>query len=311
MIVSLARPKDILLRLAVITRTTMPKPQIAPPKFEDVAESVLSRHARLWKPSTLSVCRSYLRNQILPFFGALPIGDITHVHVRRWFASLAATPAAANRSLPVLSVILKGAEALGHRADDSNPCIGIKRHRLQGRSRFLTSGEMQRLGAALDAHEAHAQAVVAVVRLLLLTGARQGEIRRLQWRDYREGNLYLPDGKTGPRTVWLSSAARSVLDSLPETGHWVFPKPCGTEPTSTSTLYRHWHILRKDADLPDVRLNDLRHSYASFALRRGETVVTIGRLLGHRDPNTTLRYLHFADPLARQSTETVGAALAE
>ena len=281
------------------------------PKFADVAEPVLLRHARLWKPSTLSVCRSYLRNQILPFFGALPIGEITHAHVRQWFAGLGATPAAANRSLPILSVILKGAEALGHRADASNPCVGIKRHRLQGRSRFLTSGEMQRLGAALDAHKLRAPAAVAVVRLLLLTGARQGEVRGLQWRDYREGNLYLPDSKTGPRTVWLSSAARSVLDSLQQNGRWMFPKPCGSGPMSTETLYRHWRILRENADLPDVRLHDLRHSYASFALRRGETVITIGRLLGHRDPNTTLRYLHFADPLARQSTEIVGTALAE
>ncbi|MCY4060646.1 MAG: site-specific integrase, partial [Gammaproteobacteria bacterium] len=222
-----------------------------------------------------------------------------------------ATPAAANRSLPVLSVILKGAEALGHRANDSNPCVGIKRHRLQGRSRFLTSGEMRRLGAALDAHAPRALAPVAVVRLLLLTGARQGEVRGLQWRDYREGNLYLPDGKTGPRTVWLSSAARSLLDSLQRNGRWMFPKRCGSEPMSTETLYHHWRILQKNADLNDVRLHDLRHSYASFALRRGETILTIGRLLGHRDPNTTLRYLHFADPLARQSTETVGSALAE
>ena len=287
------------------------KPRANGPKFEDIAEPILLRHARLWKPSTLSVCRSYLRNQILPFFAELPVADITHAHVRRWFAGLGATPAAANRSLPVLSVILKGAEALGHRTDASNPCIGIKRHRLRGRSRFLTSREVHRLGAALDAHEARAPAAVAVVRLLLLTGARQGEIRGLQWRDYREGNLYLPDSKTGPRTVWLSSAARSVLDSLLQAGRWVFPKPCGSGPMSTEALYRHWRILRDNADLPGVRLHDLRHSYASFALRQGETVLTIGRLLGHRDPNTTLRYLHFADPLARQSTETIGTVLAE
>ena len=281
------------------------------PKFEDIAEPVLLRHARLWKPSTLAVCRSYLRNQIMPFFGKLPVAEITHADVRRWFAGLAATPAAANRSLPVLSVILRGAEALGHRTDARNPCVGIKRHRLRGRSRFLTSREMHRLGDALDAYEPRAAAAVAVVRLLLLTGARQGEVRGLQWRDYREGNLYLPDGKTGPRTVWLSTAARSVLDSLQHAGRWVFPKPCGSGPMSTETLYRHWRILRHDADLADVRLHDLRHSYASFALRQGETVLTIGRLLGHRDPNTTLRYLHFADPLARQSTETIGSVLAE
>ena len=78
----------------------------------------------------------------------------------------------------------------------------------------------------------------------------------------------------------------------------------------TETLYGCWRTVRAAANLPDVRLHDLRHSYASFALQQGELVPTIGRLLGHRDPTTTLRYAHFADALAREAVETVGAALA-
>ena len=279
------------------------------PLFENVAEEVFRRYGRVWKPRTAKVNRSYLRNQILPWFRSRPIGDITREEVQRWFAALHATPAAANRSLPILSVILRQAEIYGHRPDDSNPCAGLRRYRERGRERFLTADEVRRLGTALAAHETIAPSAVAVVRLLTLTGCRQGEIRTLRWPDYREGHLFLRDSKTGPRTVWLSSAARAVLDRLPRTAEWTFPAPTGRGPMPTETLYRCWRYVRKAANLPDVRLHDLRHSYASFALRHGETVPTIGRLLGHRDPTTSLRYTHIADGMVRGAVEAVGAAL--
>ena len=281
----------------------------APAAFEEVAEEVFCRYGRAWKPRTAKVNRAYLRNQILPWFRGRPIGDITHTEVQRWFATLHATPAAANRSLPILSVILHQAEVYGYRPDGSNPCAGLRRYRERRRERFLTDAEYQQLGAALAAHEAVAPLAAAVVRLLALTGCRQSEVRTLQWPDYREGHLFLRDSKTGPRTVWLSSAARSVLDRLPRSGEWTFPAPTGGAPMPTETLYRCWRCIRTAAGLPDMRLHDLRHSYASFALRRGETVLTIGRLLGHRDPVTSLRYTHVDDPLVRSAVEAVGAAL--
>ena len=242
-------------------------------------------------------------------FQGRPIADITRREVQRWFAALHATPAAANRSLPILSVIMRQAEIYGHRSENSNPCAGLRRYRLRGRERFLTFDELRRLGAALVVREDAAPLQVAVVRVLLLTGCRQSEVRTLHWQDYREGHLFLRDSKTGPRTVWLSSAARLVLDRLPRTGRWVFPASTGAGPMSTETLYGCWRALRSAAGLPDVRLHDLRHSYASFALRQGETVLTIGRLLGHRDPATTLKYTHFADTMAREAVEAVGAIL--
>ena len=278
-------------------------------RFETVAEEAFRRYERVWKPGTLAVNRSYLRNQILPSFRDRPITDITRADVQRWFASLRATPAAADRSLPVLSAILRHAEIHGRRPEGSNPCTAIRRYRPQGRERFLTVDEYRRLGAALAVREAAAPLPAAIVRLLLLTGCRQGEIRTLHWKDYRAGHLFLRDGKTGPRTVWLSSPARLVLDRLPRAGRWVFPASNGGGPMTTETLYGFWRTLRTAADLPDVRLHDLRHSYASFALRQGETVLAIGRLLGHRDPATTLKYIHFADAMAREAVETVGAAL--
>ena len=170
----------------------------------------------------------------------------------------------------------------------------------------MTLEETRRLGAAFDALETDSPLAVAVILLLALTGCRQSEIRTLDWRDYREGHLFLRDSKTGPRTVWLSSAAREVLEHLPQTCRWIFPAQHGKLPLSVHELYRCWEAIRLHSDLGRLRLHDLRHSYASFALRQGETILTIGRLLGHRDPETTLRYTHFGDAMAQRAVEAVG-----
>ena len=278
-------------------------------RFEVIADEVFRRYGRRWKPRTVRVNRSYLRNQILPWFAGRPVGAISRNEVRQWFASLNQTPAAANRSLPILSVILREAEIHGYRAEGSNPCSGIRRYRRRGRERFLTAGELRQLGAALAKREPETPLPTAVVRLLLITGCRQGEVRALRWRDYREGHLFLPDSKTGPRTVWLSSAAQRLLDRLPRTSEWAFPSADSDRPMSSDTLYGFWRSLRAVSGLRDVRLHDLRHTYASLALRQGETVLAIGRLLGHRDPATTLRYTHFAPAAMRDAVEAVGSVV--
>ena len=277
--------------------------------FETVAEEVFLRYARNWKPSTLRVNRGYYRNQILPWFQGRPIAGITAHDVRRWFASLHETPVAADRSAPILSVIMRQAEVYGYRPEGTNPCAGIKRYRRRGRERFLSVAELRRLGDVLTRHEADHPQFVAIIRLLLLTGCRRSEIVTLKWRYYREGKLFLPDSKTGPRTVWLSSAAREVLDRLPRSVGWVFPSPRTGGCLNAATLACFWHLLREQASLSDVRLHDLRHTYASMALTQGETVLTIGRLLGHRNPATTLKYTHMSDLTVREAADVVGAIL--
>ncbi|MYE00150.1 MAG: tyrosine-type recombinase/integrase [Alphaproteobacteria bacterium] len=278
--------------------------------FEAVAERAFHRHERVWKPGTLDVNRSYLRNQILPHFAGRPIATIDRQEVRRWFARLRATPVAADRSMPVLSVIMKEAEAMGLRPEGSNPCRGIRRYRRKGRERFLSDEEIRRLSERLTAHEARWPEQAALIRLLLLTGCRKSEILTLQWSDYRDGHLFLRDSKTGPRTVWLSGPARVVLDGLERRGRWVFPASQGDRPRSIAWLERFWFMVRAEAELEDAHLHDLRHSMASLALRRGETVLAIGRLLGHRKPETTLKYTHIADAMLHEAAEIVGAALA-
>ena len=218
---TVAEARERARNMLAAVRTGRPAPDGETP-FEAVAEAAFRRHGRNWKPSTLSRNRHHLRRQILPRFGGRQIAAIMRKDVRDWFASMHATPVAADRSMPVLSVIMKYAEAEGLRPEGSNPCRGIRRYRRKNRERFLSEAEFGRLGRAL--REVRPSPAVPIIRLLALTGCRPGEIRTLRWTDFRDGHVYLRDGKTGPRTVWLSSAAREVLDGLPR------PSPCRPGP---------------------------------------------------------------------------------
>ena len=239
--------------------------------FEAVADEVFRRYARNWKPSTIKVNRNYYRNHILPWFRGRPITEITTNDVRRWFASLHNTPVSSDRSAPILSVIMRQAEVYGYRPAGTNPCAGIRRYRRKGRERFLSTPEFRRLGEVLVRHEADHPQAVAIIRLLLLTGCRKGEIVSLKWRYYREGKLFLPDSKTGPRTVWLSSAARALLDGRPRRAVWIFPSPRTDSHLTASRVDEFWCCVRAEADLRDVRLHDLRHSFARTFGAKGLT----------------------------------------
>ena len=120
--------------------------------FEDFAETVFLQYERLWKRTTLAVNRRYLKSQILPHFAGRPVAEIDRREVHDWFAALRTTPVAADRSMPVLSVIMREAEAMGLRPEGSNPCRGIRRYRRKGRERFLSDDEIRRLSARLSAH---------------------------------------------------------------------------------------------------------------------------------------------------------------
>ncbi len=210
---------------------------------------------------------------------------------------------------PSLSVIMAQAEIHGYRPENSNPCTGIRRYRRAGPERFLSEVELRRLGDSLALHETDKPLPVAIIRLLLLTGCRAGEIRYLAWRDYRDGHLHLRDSKTGPRTVWLSSPAREVLAGLPRTSRWTFPSSRADAPVSMTMIQQFWQRLRAAAELDDMRLHDARHAHASIAIMQGETVPVIGRLLGHHDTATTLGYTHLAGAVMRDAADAMGGVL--
>ena len=280
-----------------------------PVPFEILADEVFERYGRHWKPRTPAVNLGYCRNQILPWFKGKPISEITGLDVRRWFASLHATPVAAGRSAPILSVMFKQAKAYGYRPGGSNPCTGIKRCRRRGRERFLSAEEIRRLSKVLDRHQDRHPKETSVVRLLLLTGCRKSGILTLQWPAYREGRLYLSDSKTGPRTVWLSFATRKVLNDLPRIDPWMFPLPRDNGHFSTTKLDRIWWKIRVEAGINDIRCHDLRHSFASWAIMRGVPLPTAARLLGHGQVSMTLRYAHVADLEVEAAAEQTGAVI--
>ena len=280
--------------------------------FEMVAEEVFQRYGRTWKPRTLYVNQGYYRQQLLPWFRERQISEITCRDVQEWFVSLHATPVAADRSAPVLSVIMARAEDYGYRPEGSNPCKGIRRYRRQGRERFCSVEEVRRLGRVLQGHEARFPAYVAVIRLLLLTGCRRQEIVSLRWTDYREGHLYLSDSKTGPRMVWLSSPARQILKTLPRCSSWVFPSARTTARSMSDSAIGHfWMRVQSDAGLKDVRLHDLRHTYASLAVMQGTPLPVVAKLLGHSKTTMTLRYAHTGDRETEAAAERIGTTVSE
>ena len=215
------------------------------PLFRDHAEHFMRRQARRWKPSTQENNRHLLNRYILPFLGDLRVSDIAPADVRRWFDSMSATPASANRALPVLSVMMTQAELWNLRPQGSNPWRKIRRYPAKPRERFLSIEELKRLGFVLD--HADDTRAAAAVRLLLFTGARSSEITGLKWDWIHGTGAVLPDSKTGPKTIQLPPPARAVLQSLPRCGEFIFSNRRGDRPMND--LGQRWGVLRKLAGL--------------------------------------------------------------
>ena len=204
------------------------------------------------------------------------------------------------------------AEECGFRERGTNPCIGIRKNPGRNVARFLETGELARLGRALDAREAKWPEAVAAIRLLALTGCRRGEVLNLRWRDIGDGAITLPETKTGPRTVRLGEAARMLIEALPgaqDPDACLFPRHA--DGRGIWTLTKCWRTVCADAKLGRLRLHDLRHTAASHAIMSGETLPLVGKLLGHRRHSTTAGYAHLADIHLVETAEKVGNLIAD
>ena len=261
----------------------------------------MRRQGRRWKPSTREGNRRLIDRYLVPFFGTMRVADIARADVRRWFDSMSGTPGNANRTLSVLSVMMRQAELWNLRPQGSNPCRNMRRYKTTPRERFLPANELKRLGFVLD-HAEDRQAAAAI-RLLLFTGARSSEITGLRWDWIRGTRAILPDSKTGPKTIQLPPPARAVLNALPREGRFVFPNRRGDGPMTDLGL--RWQRLRDLAGLDCVRIHDCRHTYASHAVMSGLALYTVGRLLGHADTGSTERYAHLADEHVRKAAERI------
>ncbi len=225
------------------------------------------------------------------------------------------TAAAVRAALRVLSSMFETAGDWGLLPEGTNPCRAIVKYPLRRRERFLTEAEFMRLGKTLDEIEAGGGAsacAVAAIRLLTLTGCRKSEVLGLRWEDVAlgESELRLADSKTGARVVSLPPAAAGLLAALPRLpgNPWVFP---GRKPGARLSGLDHvWRKVLVRAELDDVRIHDLRHSYASRALALGEGLSVIAKLLGHSHIQTTARYAHLARDTVREAAERVAASIA-
>ena len=287
------------------------------PRLADMAARYMDEYLALHcKPATMRIRSAAIFRHIVPRLGNLRIGAVRRRHVAALHQRLAATPVQANNVIITLSQIYAKAQDWGIIAEGTNPCRHVALYRQRRRERFLTETEFRRLGRVLDEAPANGGATpeaIAAIRLLILTGCRRGEILGLRWEDVnlKAGELRLRDTKTGPRMVPLSPAALRLLADLPRAagGEWVIP---GRKPGAHMVrLGSAWRLLRKRAGLDDVRLHDLRHSFASSALALGESLPMIARLLGHRQIASTVRYAHLARSSVHEAAARVADSLAE
>ena len=268
------------------------------------------------KPRTVASTRTVVHRHIVPALGKMPLAAVERAQVAELHQRLYETPAIANAVVGALSAMYKLAGEWGLVPEGLlNPCRSLVKYPGRRRERFLTEAEFDRLGCVLDEVEAKGGAsapAVAAIRLLILTGCRKSEILTLRWEDVApdENELRLPDTKTGARAVSLSPAAVKLLAGLPRLpgNPWVIPgrKPGGR----LSSLDYVWRIIREKAGLEDVRIHDLRHSYASRALALGESLPMIGKLLGHSQIQTTARYAHLARDSVKEAAELVAESIA-
>jgi integrase len=211
---------------------------------------------------------------------------------------------------------MRWCEDIGYRPEQSNPCRGTKKYTVSKRERFLSAEELRRLGDVLAQVEKDSGAslfAVAAIRLLILTGARLNEILTLKWSyvDLHRGLILLPDSKTGKKSIRLNEPAIKVLTRLPRlrgNPHVIVGQVDGGHVVNLQKTWRH---IRALAGLDDVRIHDLRHSFASVAAASGASLPMIGKLLGHTQPKTTARYAHLADDPLHQLKRKVGNAIVE
>ena len=303
------------VRVALLQATPEPDSTAAPeravPLLREFVEGEWKKaHLDRYKPSTRKGVDALLARRILPEFGSKRLDCIAPARIMCWFDAYSRTaPGNANHALALLRQIMNFVIACGY--IEKNPTQGIRPNRRPKLTRFLSREEIGRLHRVLDAQTGDSDRQQAdVIRLLLLTGCRRGEILGLRWSEVHRDALFLSDAKMGARKVPLNSQARSILDRQPRDANpFVFPSPRNPHRPLSEHLSL-WYRVRREAGIEDVRLHDLRHTFASHAVLRGIPLPVVSRLLGHAHPSMTLRYAHVSDRETEAAAERIGAVIA-
>ncbi len=281
----------------------------AAPTVTVLAERFLTEHAfAKRKPATAAQYRRLFEKYILPEIGRMKVADVARRDIMRLHASMSALPYQANRTLALVSTLFTFAERVGARPDGANPARHVERFREEPRERTLSSDELARLGDALDETK-ESLFVVALIKLLVFTGARLGEILTLEWGqiDVERGEARLADSKTGRKTIHLSLPALEILTDLPRLADNPYVIPGNNPGAHFIGVQRPWQRIRAAAGLEGLRIHDLRHAFASVAASSGMALPIIGKLLGHTQAATTQRYAHLAaDPVKAAAQDVAG-----
>ncbi len=283
--------------------------------IKDLAERFDEQHISIRiKKNTATEYRRLLKKHILPRLGSFLVAEVTRADIATFHHNMRHIPYQANRCLEIISKMFNLAELWGLRPDGSNPRRLIQKYPEVKRERFLSLDEIKHLGNVLREMEAERlvmPSAALAVRLLLYTGCRLSEIMTLKWEyvDLEGAALHLPDSKTGAKTVHLGRAAVELLEKAPAIvgNPWVIT---GTLPGSRLNELQHsWRRIRARAGLNDVRIHDLRHTFASTAVAAGQSLPMIGALLGHTQVQTTARYAHLASAPVKGAADVVSNLL--
>ena len=269
------------------------------------------------KPRTASDYEKLVEQKIKPALGHLILARVAKDDILRFHATMKATPRRANYTVRTVGALMTYAEDCRLRPQQTNPCRRIKMYPEHLRERFMDEAEIGRAAEAIAGAEREGVIgphAAAGLRLALLTGARSGEVTAIRWVhvDWARRQIRLPDGnepgrKTGARTIYLNEPAIEVLKTVPRVGPFVVAGAKPGEPYQN--LGRAWIVVRGRAGLDDVRLHDVRHSFASLAAAKGHSLPMIGKLLGHKVAATTQRYAHLARDVVSDVADEIGAAM--
>jgi len=288
----------------------------AAPTMGDLIKRFTEEHLPRKRPGTARNYRFILRNHIAPHWSAATkVADVKFAECDALHRKVTknAGPYSANHVKAILSTMFRLAERWEWRAGGTNPATHIERNYEEKRKRYLSADELTRLLKALA--EYPNKKLANIFRLLLLTGARRGEVRAMRWADVdlKKGTWTKPGSTTKQRTdhvVPLSAPARQLLSEIYAAQHgapsqWVFPS--SRNDGHVIELKDDWARLCKTAKITGLRTHDLRHSFASQLASGGASLPLIGALLGHSNPKTTHRYAHLFDDPQRAAVEKVGA----
>jgi integrase len=269
------------------------------------------------KESSIKIDRWNFAAHVEPVFRGRPAVSITGKDIQKLLDRMEDTPTAANRVRALLSKMFSLAEEWERIPRGSNPAKYTRKFKEEGRERYLAPDEIKRLSAALDAAERDGADTGSInaIRLLLYTGLRKMEVLSLRWTDVdiENSQLFLRDSKTGKRRVVLNSLAVGVLMGMRSAaGESAVLFPSRMKKASGGHLTRFdvvWDDVLAAANIRDFRIHDLRHSFASLGVAAGQSLPTLGGLLGHKRASTTQKYAHLQDDPLRQATEQIGEAL--